>query len=47
MVGRPGSTSVHGPSLLWADIWATALFVGGTPREAFTSRSPAYTSIDQ
>ena len=29
MVGRPGSTSVHGPSLLWADIWATALFVGG------------------
>ena len=47
MVGRPGSTSVHGPSLLWADIWATALFVGGTAaREAFTSRAPAYTSIE-
>jgi thiamine biosynthesis lipoprotein len=47
MVGRPGSTSVHGPSLLWADIWATALFVGGpAARDAFTARAPAYTSIE-
>ena len=47
MVGRPGSTSVHGPSLLWADIWATALFVGGTAaRDAFPSRAPAYTCIE-
>ena len=29
MVGRAGSVTVTGPSLLWADIWATALFVGG------------------
>ncbi len=47
MVGRPGSTTVHGPSLLWADIWATALFVGGAgTREAFTSRAPAYALIE-
>jgi thiamine biosynthesis lipoprotein len=47
MVGRPGSMSVHGPSLLWADIWATALFVGGdAARDAFASRAPAYTSIE-
>ncbi|MET1060501.1 MAG: FAD:protein FMN transferase [Nocardioides sp.] len=47
MVGRPGSTTVHGPSLLWADIWATALFVGGeSAGAAFTSRAPAYTRIE-
>ena len=38
MVGRPGSTTVHGPSLLWADIWATALFVGRRGRDARRSR---------
>lgn len=27
-VGCPGSVSVVGPSVLWADVWATALFVG-------------------
>lgn len=27
-VERPGSVTVVGPSLLWADVWATALFVG-------------------
>ncbi len=26
-VDRPGSATVTGPSLLWADIWATAIFV--------------------
>jgi thiamine biosynthesis lipoprotein len=47
MVGRPGSTTVHGPSLLWADVWATALFVGGpATRDAFTSRAAAYTRIE-
>ena len=47
MVGRPGSTTVHGPSLLWADIWATALFVGGdAATEALASRAPAYTRIE-
>lgn len=27
-VGRAGSVTVIGPSLMWADVWATALFVG-------------------
>ena len=44
-VGRPGSVTVIGPSLLWADIWATALFVGGErAREAFALRAPDYLS---
>ena len=48
LVGRAGSTTVHGPTLLWADVWATALFVGDeTTRAAFASRAPAYASIDQ
>jgi len=25
---RAGSVTVIGPSLMWADVWATALFVG-------------------
>ncbi len=29
MIGRPGSVTVTGPTLLWTDIWATAMFVGG------------------
>ncbi len=45
-VGRAGSTTVVGPDLLWTDIWATALFVGGpATREAFASQ-PAYRVID-
>lgn len=44
-VDRPGSVTVIGPSLLWADIWATALFVGGEPaREAFDRSAPGYLS---
>ena len=27
-VASDGSVSVVGPTLLWADVWATALFVG-------------------
>jgi len=27
-VGRAGSVTVIGPSLMWADVWATGLFVG-------------------
>ena len=27
-VERTGSVTVVGPSLMWADVWATALFVG-------------------
>ena len=48
MVGRAGSTTVHGPTLLWADVWATALFVGGeTTRAGFASRATAYAASDQ
>lgn len=45
MVGRPGSVTVTGPTLLWADIWATALFVGtAETRDAFARNAPGYTS---
>lgn len=45
MVGRAGSVTVTGPTLLWADIWATALFVGTTDtRDAFARNAPGYTS---
>jgi FAD:protein FMN transferase len=45
MVGRTGSVTVVGPTLLWADIWATALFVGdeGTG-DAFARSAPDYRS---
>lgn len=44
-VGRPGSVTVIGPTLLWADIWATALFVGGErAREAFALGALDYLS---
>jgi len=44
-VGRQGSVTVIGPTLLWADIWATALFVGGEQtREAFALSAPDYLS---
>lgn len=47
MLGRPGSVTVTGPTLLWADVWATALFVGddGT-REAFAANAPDYLSTE-
>lgn len=46
LVGRGGSLTVAGPTLLWADIWATALFVGSDhTREAFTAEAPAYRVI--
>jgi thiamine biosynthesis lipoprotein len=45
-VGRPGSTSVVGPDLLWADIWATALFVGGAATRAAFGEHAAYEVID-
>jgi len=45
LVGRPGSVTVTGPTLLWADIWATALFVGtDRTREAFAASAPDYLS---
>lgn len=46
-VGRAGSVTVTGPSLLWADVWATALFVGGPgTRQAFASYAPDYLSTE-
>jgi thiamine biosynthesis lipoprotein len=45
LVGRPGSVTVSGPSLLWADVWATALFVGGDEtRAAFAVNAVGYVS---
>ncbi len=44
-VGRQGSVTVVGPRLVWADIWATALFVGGAAaRERFVSTARDYLS---
>lgn len=49
-VDRPGSATVSGPSLMWADIWATACFIDPTAlqRAARDSGSPwsAYRSVD-
>ncbi|MEP6649297.1 MAG: FAD:protein FMN transferase [Lapillicoccus sp.] len=40
-VDRAGSTTVVADTLLWADVWATALFVGGhETREAFFRNAP-------
>lgn len=45
LVGRPGSVTVTGPTLLWADIWATALFVGSdSTSEAFATSATDYLS---
>jgi thiamine biosynthesis lipoprotein len=42
-VERPGSATVWGPSLMWADIWATALFVDPVEGPALLERvDPAY-----
>jgi thiamine biosynthesis lipoprotein len=42
-VSRPGSASVWGPSLLWADVWATSLFVDpDTGGRALAASDPAY-----
>ena len=44
-VGRAGSVTVTGPTLLWADIWATALFVGSqATRDAFATSATDYLS---
>jgi thiamine biosynthesis lipoprotein len=40
-VDRAGSMTVVADTLLWADVWATALFVGGErAREAFARNAP-------
>lgn len=45
-VDRPGSATVTGPSLLWADIWATAIFVDPEAAQATMAlRDPAYRSL--
>jgi thiamine biosynthesis lipoprotein len=46
-VDRGGSVTVVGPDLLWADIWATALFVGGAAaRDAFVASAPDHLSTE-
>ncbi len=41
MVTRSGAQTVVGSSLLWADVWATALFVGGPAAvRAFATHAP-------
>jgi thiamine biosynthesis lipoprotein len=45
-VERSGSFTVVADTLLWADVWATALFVGGdVAREAFSRNAPGYQSF--
>jgi thiamine biosynthesis lipoprotein len=42
-VSRPGSASVWGPSLVWADVWATAVYVDPAQgRAALHEQDPAY-----
>ena len=42
-VRRDGSATVWGPSLVWADVWATALFVDpALGRAALEGADPAY-----
>lgn len=45
-ITRSGSATVWGPSLLWADVWATALFVDPMVGErALGAAEPAYRSV--
>ncbi len=45
-VDRAGSVTVWGPSLLWADVWATALFVDpDAGRTALAANDPEYRSF--
>lgn len=45
-VQRPGSATVWGPSLLWADVWATALFVDPQAgAAALAAADPAYQQL--
>jgi thiamine biosynthesis lipoprotein len=45
-VDRAGSVTVWGPSLVWADVWATALFVDPVAgRGAMAAYDPAYRSF--
>jgi thiamine biosynthesis lipoprotein len=45
-IARAGSATVWGPTLLWADVWATALFVDPVTGEgARAGADPAYRSL--
>lgn len=45
-ISRPGSTTVVGPELLWADVWATAAFVDHPRTQRLLEvRDPAYRLI--
>jgi thiamine biosynthesis lipoprotein len=41
VVDRDGSTTVTGPSLLWADVWATAAFVDAAAAQRAMARADA------
>lgn len=43
-VRRSGSVSVIGPSIMWADVWATALFVDPSARAHFP-REPGWSQV--
>lgn len=46
VVERAGSVTVWGPSLVWADVWATALFVDPVAgRAALATADPQYRSF--
>ena len=45
-IARAGSATVWGPTLVWADVWATALFVDPQAGEvALAGADPAYRSL--
>ena len=45
-IDRAGSATVWGPTLLWADVWATALFVDpAAGNHALAGADPAYRSL--
>lgn len=45
-ITRPGSSTVTGPDLMWADVWATAAWVDPTEAAArMAERDPAYRLI--
>ncbi|MCE1180154.1 MAG: FAD:protein FMN transferase [Micrococcales bacterium] len=45
-ITRPGSATVYGPDIMWADIWATALFVDPVRGAALMgTNDPDYASI--
>ncbi|MGL4745863.1 MAG: FAD:protein FMN transferase [Angustibacter sp.] len=48
-VGTPadhhGSVTVHGPSLMWADVWATAAYAAGPQAAEVLLAAPGYAAV--